>query len=153
MVLWDNSLFVTLIVSRPRCLDSTVAMQLVDYSLSVNRSKSCICISCRWRDGSMSLSQFCSASLAPFSPECSMMDAPWRLECRTCWPRLESENAMHNRITKKAPAWLSDVFGVNGGFSRFFFGLARVMIRAETTERRHMVSCNAHDLEVSQSIQ
>ena len=32
---------------------------------------------------------FAARLFAPSSPECSTLDAPWRPECRTCWPRLE----------------------------------------------------------------
>ena len=58
---------------------------------------------------------------APSSPECSMMDAPWGPECRTCSPRLESENSMDNWMTKKAAVWLSEVFGINSGCSWIFW--------------------------------
>ena len=43
------------------------------------------------------LASFVARLFAPSSPECSMVDAPWRPECRTCWQRLGGENAMGNR--------------------------------------------------------
>ena len=67
-----------------------------------------------------------------------MVDAPGRPECRTCWQRLGGENAMDNWITKKAPAWLSEVFGVKckqWPFHGFFLGWLE-MIREERPEGR-----------------
>ena len=44
---------------------------------------------------------FAARLFAPSSPECSMLDAPRRPECRTCWQRPNSENAMGKWIAKK----------------------------------------------------
>lgn len=56
--------------------------------------------SLEWRDGKVLLRQFCSTSIRTVFPNGSMVDVPWRPECRTCWLRLESENAVSG---KKVP--------------------------------------------------
>ena len=80
-------------------LDSRWTALSVDHSFSVNHS---FCATrglygtyrpyidpCRWRDGSRCFqASFVARLFAPSSPECSILDAPWRPECRTCCQRL-----------------------------------------------------------------
>ena len=78
---------------------------------------------------------FAACLFAPSSPECSMVDAPRRPECRTCWPRLGGENAMGKWRTKKTTCVAFR--GVRCKQWIFFFQFIWLdMIREEEIERK-----------------